>query len=591
VIDARTNRRRLVVAVLAIFAIVIVFSIRLVDIQVVRADSLKTVAGTNFRTDTLWGTRGSIVDANGTVLATSVDRFNITAAPVNVHPAGFERRVEVDGTRKLVRVSVMEALQEISDITGADVQEMYTALTRDPDAQWALLVKGIKLDAFRAVVALRIPWIYSEPQPARSYPNGAIAGNLVGLMGTDGPLSGTEYRWNECLASHNGQVSYAVSEDGVRMPGSEVVETPAVDGGTVHLTIDADLQWYTQQALAEQGTAIGADWGTAFVVDVKTGKIRAAADWPTVDPNDLNSAGADDSGARSFTAPYEPGSTIKTATVAALLDAGKISADTRFTIPSGYTIPGVGFTIRDSVLHGGGLRYTTAGVLVESSNIGIAQMTELMSLEERIRYLHAFGFGNGTTGADFLGEDEGFVRPAPSDPITSVTQQFGQGMTATSAQVASLYQTIANGGVRMPLTLVEGCEKPDGSYTDVPDGEGTRVVSEYAADTTMRILEGVTTQYHLARVLAVPGYRIAAKSGTAEVADGDGYGSERIVSIAGAFPVDDPQFAIVVTFAKPVTMRTSAAAAPTFNAIVKQVIKTYRVTPSTEPAPENPLTW
>lgn len=590
-IDARTNRRRLVVAVLAIFAIVIVFSIRLVDIQVVRADSLKTVAGTNFRTDTLWGTRGSIVDANGTVLATSVDRFNITAAPVNVHPAGFERRVEVDGTRKLVRVSVMEALQEISDITGADVQEMYTALTRDPDAQWALLVKGIKLDAFRAVVALRIPWIYSEPQPARSYPNGAIAGNLVGLMGTDGPLSGTEYRWNECLASHNGQVSYAVSEDGVRMPGSEVVETPVVDGGTVHLTIDADLQWYTQQALAEQGTAIGADWGTAFVVDVKTGKIRAAADWPTVDPNDLNSAGADDSGARSFTAPYEPGSTIKTATVAALLDAGKISADTRFTIPSGYTIPGVGFTIRDSVLHGGGLRYTTAGVLVESSNIGIAQMTELMSLEERIRYLHAFGFGNGTTGADFLGEDEGFVRPAPSDPITSVTQQFGQGMTATSAQVASLYQTIANGGVRMPLTLVEGCEKPDGSYTDVPDAEGTRVVSEYAADTTMRILEGVTTQYHLARVLAVPGYRIAAKSGTAEVADGDGYGSERIVSIAGAFPVDDPQFAIVVTFAKPVTMRTSAAAAPTFNAIVKQVIKTYRVTPSTEPAPENPLTW
>src|SRR5690606_14448453 len=467
-----------------------------------------------------WGTRGSIVDANGTVLATSVDRFNITAAPVNVHPAGFERRVEVDGTRKLVRVSVMEALQEISDITGADVQEMYTALTRDPDAQWALLVKGIKLDAFRAVVALRIPWIYSEPQPARSYPNGAIAGNLVGLMGTDGPLSGTEYRWNECLASHNGQVSYAVSEDGVRMPGSEVVETPAVDGGTVHLTIDADLQWYTQQALAEQGTAIGADWGTAFVVDVKTGKIRAAADWPTVGPNDLNAAGADDSGARSFPAPYEPGSTIKTAPVAALLDAGKISADTRFTIPSGYTIPGVGFTIRDSVLHGGGLRYTTAGVLVESSNIGIAQMTELMSLEERIRYLHAFGFGNGTTGADFLGEDEGFVRPAPSDPITSVTQQFGQGMTATSAQVASLYQTIANGGVRMPLTLVEGCEKPDGSYTDVPDGEGTRVVSEYAADTTMRILEGVTTQYHLARVLAVPGYRIAAKSGTAEVADG-----------------------------------------------------------------------
>ncbi len=144
-IDARRNRRRLAVAVLAVFAIVVVFSIRLIDIQVVRADDLKSVAGTNYRTDTLWGTRGSIVDENGTVLATSVDRFNITAAPINVDLEGFERRVTGEGKRT-VHVSVMEALQEIADITGADVQQMYTTLTADPDAQWAMLVKGIKLD-------------------------------------------------------------------------------------------------------------------------------------------------------------------------------------------------------------------------------------------------------------------------------------------------------------------------------------------------------------------------------------------------------------------------------------------------------------
>jgi cell division protein FtsI (penicillin-binding protein 3) len=591
VIDARRNRRRLAVAVLAVFAIVIVFSIRLIDIQVVRADDLKTVAGTNYRTDTLWGTRGSIVDEKGAVLATSVDRFNITAAPINVDLEGFERRVEVDGKKSTVHVSVMDALQEISDITGADVQAMYATLTADRNAQWALLVKSIKLDAFQAVVALRIPWVYSEPQPARSYPNGAIAGNLVGLMGTDGPLSGTELQWNDCLASDNGEVSYAVSEDGVRMPGSEVVEDPAVDGGTVHLTIDSDLQWFAQQALAEQGTAIGAQWATAMVVEIGTGKIRAAADWPSVDPNDLNSVAADDSGARSFTAPFEPGSIIKPATVASLLDAGKLTPSTRFTVPSGYTIPGVGFTIRDSVGHGE-LHYTTSGILVNSSNIGIAQMTELMPLTQRIDYLRAFGFGSETSGADFLGEDDGLVRSVgQSDAITSVTQQFGQGMTATSAQLVSMYQTLGNGGVRVPLTLVDGCEKPDGSYTRSSAPEGTRVVSEAAADQTLLMMEGVTTQYHLAHVLAVPGYRIAAKTGTAEVADGNGYGSDRIVSLAGVFPVDDPQFAIVVTFAKPVTMKTSAAAAPTFNAIVKQVIKTYRVTPSTVPAPDNPLAW
>ncbi len=591
-IEARRSRRRLAVAVLAVFAIVVVFSVRLIDIQVVRADTYRTVAGSNYTTSTLWGTRGSIVDANGTVLATSVDRFNITAAPVNVDPEGFERRVEVDGERRTVHVSVMDALQEISEaVGGADVQAMFQALMADPDANFAYLVRGVKLDAFTKVKKLGIPWVYSEPQPARSYPNGAVAGNLVGLMGTDGPLSGTEYQWNSCLASENGEMSYAVSEDGVRMPGSEVGEQPATDGGTVHLTIDADLQWFAQQAIAEQGTAIGAQWATAMVVDVRTGKIRAAADWPAIDPNDLDSASAEDSGARSFTAPFEPGSVIKPATVASLIDAGKLTRTTPFTVHASYQVPGTHATITDSFWHGD-VNYTTAGILVNSSNVGIAQISELMPLADRIAYLKKFGFGAGGSGADFLGEDDGYVRSvAESDPVTAVSQQFGQGMTATSAQVVSMYQALANHGVRIPLTLVDGCERPDGSYTDVPTPEGTRVVSAHAADEVVTMLEGMTTQHAYAPVLAVPGYRIAAKSGTAQVADGNGYGSDRIVSMAGMFPVDDPQFAVVVTFAKPVTMKTSSAAAPTFNAIVKQVIKTYRVTPSTVPAPDNPLTW
>lgn len=590
-IDARRIRRRLALSVLATLAVVVLFGVRLVDIQVVRADELKTAAGSNYRTAVTYGTRGSIVDANGTVLATSVDRFNITAAPDLVDLRGFDRREIVDGQRRTVHVGFQEAVDEIAALTGADPQQMVQALTADPDAKFAYLVRSVKLDVFRAVVELRIPWVYSEPQPARSYPSGAIAGNLVGFMGTDGALAGTELKWDECLAGSNGTTSYAVSQDGVRMPGSEVVETPAVDGGTVHLTIDADLQWFVQQAIAEQGSAIGAQWATAMVVEVKTGRIVAAADWPSIDPNDLNSASAEDSGARSFAAPYEPGSVIKTATVAGLLDAGVLGAGTQFTVPGQYTngLPG-GVRITDSWGHGD-LNYTTAGILVNSSNIGIGMISELQPLAKRVENLERFGFGS-TSGADFLGEDPGYVRPASqSDSITSVTQQFGQGMTATSAQVVSLYQTIGNGGVRMPLTLVAGCERPDGTFVEAPAPTGTRVVSEYAADTTLNILENVVTNYHLGSQLAVPGYRIAAKTGTAEVANGNGYGSERIVSIAGVFPADDPQYAIDVTFAKPVSMRTSAAAAPTFNAIVKQVIKTFDIPPSTEPAPTIPLTW
>ena len=593
-INARGIRRRLSLAIVAVFVVIVVFSIRLIDIQVVRADALSNVAGGNYREAVTWGTRGSIVDANGTVLASSVDRFNITAAPDLVDPAGFQRVTTVDGEKSREDVSFQQAVTEIAEVTGADPAQLTAALTGDPESKFVYLVKAVKLDVFQAVQDLRIPWVYSEPQPARSYPNGAIGGNLIGLMGTDGPLSGTELKWNDCLASSNGTTSYAVSQDGVRMPGSEVVETPAVDGGTVHLTINSDLQWFAQQALAEQGTAIGARWGTAMVVEIKTGRIVAAADWPTIDPNDVNSAKADDSGARSFTAPYEPGSLIKTATVAGLLDAGVITAGTTFTVPSAYTngLP-AGAVIHDSWGHGT-LRYTAAGILVNSSNIGIGQMTELLSQQQRIDYLKAFGFGS-PTGADFLGDggsNAGLVRELKdSDSITSVTQQFGQGMTATSAQVMSLYQTIGNHGVRIPLTLVEGCETPDGTYTPAATPEGTRVVSEYAADTTVNILENVVTNYHLGPTLAVPGYRIAAKSGTAEVAKNGRYTSDRIVSVAGLFPADDPQYAIDVTFAFPTTIKSSRAAAPTFNALAKQVIKTFRIPPSTEPAPSIPLTW
>ena len=168
---------------------------------------------------------------------------------------------------------------------------------------------------------------------------------------------------------------------------------------------------------------------------------------------------------------------------------------------------------------------------------------------------------------------------------------FGQGMTATSAQVASAYQAIANGGVHMPLTLVAGCTRADGTTTMQPSGEGERILSEEAADTTVQILESVVTDGFLSSQLSIPGYRVAAKTGTAEVAENGRYGGQRIVSLAGIAPADDPQFVVVVTLARPDTMKTSAAAAPTFRSIMTQVLKTFRVPPSTQPPPRLPLTW
>jgi cell division protein FtsI (penicillin-binding protein 3) len=587
--NSRLTARRLALTLFAVFAIVGLFVVKLVDIQVVRAGEL-TAAAEARRSSTVivHGVRGSIVDANGVALADSVERYDITAAPVNV---GEYTWITIDGEKHKVPTS--EAIAKLAEVTGSSAVDLAAALDADPESKFTYLVKAVELETLTAVWDLDIAWIYSEMRPSRTYPSGAIAGNLVGFLGTDGPLAGTELQADECLASKTGESRFERSADGVRLPGSLVVEKEPVDGGTVHLTIDADLQWFAQQRLAQQGAAVGADWGTAMVVRVDTGEIVVAADWPSIDPNDLDSVSAENSGARSFTAPFEPGSIMKPVAFATLLDKGLITPNTQVTVPGNYTngLP-AGENITDVFAHGD-LRWTATGILMNSSNIGTVMLSEKLTAEQKYDAFRAFGFGE-PTAAGFLGEDGGTVytpEQTKADTVTLAAQMFGQGITATSAQMASLYQTLGNGGVRMPLTLIAGCERSDGTWTDVPVPAGERVVSEHAAETTLRMMETVASQGASRDVVSVPGYRIAAKTGTGEVAENGQYGSERIVSYAGVFPADRPEYAIVVTFGKPDTMKSSAAAAPVFNAIMEQVIKTFRVTPSTEAAPNLPLTW
>tara|TARA_Y100000814_G_scaffold221690_2_gene165870 strand:- start:6384 stop:8180 length:1797 start_codon:yes stop_codon:yes gene_type:complete len=598
VINPRSTRRRLALSVLLVFAIVAGLGFRLVDIQVVRAEEISAGASDHrSRQVTVYGTRGSIVDASGVVLADSVQRFDITASPRNVDfvTTSILRDDDGDGESERVTVPTSEAIEAIAAITGDDAAEMMAALTDaladNPLADFAYLSRKVKLEQFEQVKALGISWVYNEQQPARSYPNGAVAGNLVGFLGTDEPLAGVENYMNECLAATNGSSLYEAGADGVALPGTTYVDTEPVDGATVRLTIDSDLQWFAQQTLASNAEELGAAWATAMVVRVSDGYIMAAADWPSVDPNDLNSLPAEDMGARSFTSPYEPGSIIKPFTFASLLDAGKVSVDESILVPATYTegLP-AGKVITDAWWHGE-VRWTAAGILADSSNIGTSMLSTRLDAEDRREYLLGFGF-NTQSGVDFLGEEPGTVLPLDRlDSITNVTQQFGQGMAATSAQVASAYQALGNGGVHVPLTLVEGCEWPDGTVTNTPSAESTRVVSESAANDTVSVMEQVITQGSLSSIVSFPGYRVAAKTGTAEIAENGVYGDERIVSIAGMVPADDPEYVVVVTIAKPDTMRTSAAAAPAFETIMQQVIKAFRIAPSSESAPFIPLTW
>ena len=430
--NSRKTRRRLAVTVLVIFCVVSLFVGRLVDIQVVQAEELnKESYGKRSITATDYAARGDIVDTNGVVLAGSVDRFDITASPRAVGD-DFDRK-DADG--KKVKITFEQGITELAEATGETEEDLISALRTDPESNFVFLSKSRELDVLLKVQALKIPWVYSQLRPSRTYPNGAVAGNLVGFIGTDGPQAGLELAQDQCVASKNGTSVYERSPDGVRIPGSTVTTKEAKPGGTLRLTIDSDFQWYVTEVTTKRAKELGAKWATAAVVRVEDAHIMAMADYPTVDPNNVSGAKRTALGSVAFTTPYEPGSTMKPLTAAALIDAGKITQTTHVETPGILTVDGGG-TIKDSFSHGT-IRYTTAGVITNSSNIGISLLSKKLSKEERRDYLVKFGLDK-KTDVDFLYEANGNVPEVDKwDSITRYAVSFGQGMTTTTAQVAS----------------------------------------------------------------------------------------------------------------------------------------------------------
>ena len=576
----RLTSRRMAIALLLVFVIAALFLTRLVDVQVVRASELQEQSEAIRTTqETVWASRGSIVDSFGNDLAVDVDRYDISADP---SVAGDFRR---DGET----ISLESAMADIAQLTGAVAEELVYAVRQDPESRFTYLVKGVSPETRLALRELGIPWLQIDLVRERTYPFGAVAGNITGMLGTDRPLAGVELDWDECLAAHNGVATYQRGADGVRLPGTTTTVEAPVHGGDVVLTLDSDLQWYVLQQLADHGSRLGAESGSAMVVRVKDGHILAAADWPTFDPNDFSQTPTSNTGARIFSSPYEPGSIMKAIGVAMLIDAGYTYAEDRIVAPGFFEVYSGRYIKNYSVAQD--TQLTTAGVLQTSSNTGMSVLADRMPAATATRYFEKFGFGE-ITAVDFLGESQGVVNSGDSlDVVTRYNQFFGQGISVTAAQMAGSYQTLANDGVRLPLRLVDGCRSIDGQWVSAPSAEPVTVVSPSAAQQVVRSLETIVSQGPLRNTLSIPGYRVAAKTGTAEIADATGYGDERVISLAGMAPAEDPEYVVLVSFTKPQTSRVSSAAAPAFHDVMSHVLKHYRVAPSSVPAVLPPVTW
>ncbi|WP_430593062.1 peptidoglycan D,D-transpeptidase FtsI family protein [Humidisolicoccus flavus] len=590
VVSPRTVNARAILAIVIVLALVGVFVVRLADIQIVQAEALNAEADSR-RTSSaaINGARGDIVDMNGTVLAGSVDRWNITISP----QYALDEYKLVKGERTLVR-TVGEALVALGEITGDDPyalqEKLNTALEADENSDYLMLIQQVDAEQYDQIRALGIPWVYPRLQPARIYPNGNVAGNLVGFMGTDDPLAGLELSQNECLSPTAGSQSWSRGRDGTVIPGSVVVDEPAHDGGTLELTLDADLQYQVQQYIAEAAQNLGAPSATAIIAKT-SGELLAVADYPSVDSNRPTSTASEYRGANSFMMTFEPGSIFKTVSMAVMLDMGIITPTSEVVAPGRITLPN-GVSLGDAHWHPD-MQWTATGVLVQSSNTGITQLGYDMDRTEYMDYLAKFGFGE-QTNVGFNGESAARLRDAGSlDLQTQSNMLFGQGIAVTPMQMVSAYQALGNGGVHEPLKLVSGCALDDGTVIEPEAPDGHRVISEQSAEEIVNMMEYVVTDYGY-QTFPVPGYRVAAKTGTAQVAylDGSGYDPESmIITTAGVFPAEDPEYVVYVQINKPQTVRTSAGAIPVFHDLVSLLIRQYDIPPSTEARPDIPLEW
>lgn len=558
------------VAVLFVFSI---FAAQLLRLQGFDASAVSADAQSS-RTATvpLPALRGSIIDAQGTILASSIERRTVTVDQTAVPTY----RRTVDG--ELRTVGVAGAAADLSPLIGIPVDELTSMLTGT--ARYRVLQKNVTPLNWRKISQLGINGIYSEPTSERNYPTSTAAASLVGFVRGDGSAGGgLEVLMDEELKGEAGQTVYERSQDGRVIPNGRQSTTPAVPGRDVKLTIESDLQWFAQNAVAQKVIQTQALSGTVVVQSVKTGELLAVASYPTFDPNSPGQASENWTN-KAFNEVYEPGSTAKVMTAAAVLEEGVLTPNTVVEVPNRiYRADSREF--KDS--HDHPTEYLTfAGVLAQSSNIGTVLAGEKLKPGTLYDYYRKFGLGQAS-GMNFPGEGPGLL-PHYKDWSGSqrYTVMYGQGVSVNALQAAGVFQTIANNGVRIPPRIVAGVGDGKGGFTPASKAKPVSVISPQTAKKVRDMLEGVVGKEGTAPEAKIDGYRVAGKTGTADRYDArvGGY-SGKTASFIGFAPADDPEIVVAVTLQRPIKgYFGGAVAGPVFRDVMTYALQELEIPPT-----------
>lgn len=530
------------------------------------------------RTTTLMAPRGTITDRNGQPLALSMNAQAVYGEPRTIAkascPPGADRPCDPAGIAAALAPVLNLPVGELRDKLSRDTAFVYLARALDPDV-------GARVRDLEQV------GIGTLREPKRVHPGADLAANVLGFTalddkgGTKG-AAGVELGWDSTLTGVDGRSSAEVDGAGRIIPsGSTAVVEPQA-GRNVQLTLDRDLQWYAQDALAREVATAQAESGTAVVMDVRTGEVLALASVPTFDADKPGAAPAEVRGNRAVTDIFEPGSVGKLVTVAAALEKGVVTPDTVLTVPDRIQVSTKNF--KDSESHAVE-RLTVTGVLVKSSNVGTIQIAQRLGGDALYDALRRFGFGD-RSGIGLPGESAGLVpEPASWSGPTIGALAMGQSYSVNAVQLASAYATVANDGLRLPPRIVRGTADGSGQVVPDPAATGTQVVSPPVAAQMRGMLEGVSTAAGTAPLAAIPGYRVAGKTGTAErVVDGryNGY----TASFVGFAPADAPRLVVAVSVQGPKNgYYGGAIAAPVFKDVMSFALGNQSVPPTGAAAP------
>jgi cell division protein FtsI (penicillin-binding protein 3) len=593
-----------------LIAALVAAGMKLVQVQGFEAEALAAKAEQQ-RTTTIEipATRGSIVDRNGVQLAFSVETRMIAFQPDGVRKSIADFNADHPDKKLSFDERTEEIARGIHEKLGDRAPEADVLAKLRRPTTFVYLVDKVE-PAVARDLQVRFPELITEYRATREYPGRSLASNLVGVANwrTDDPdpkkhnlhgLAGLESVLDNELAGKPGR-QVVDTEEGSRsvvIPGTERDLVPATDGSDVELTIDADLQYHVQQSLADYIGKSQAKNASAVVLDAHTGEVYAMANDKSFDPTAVGGLDLKTMGNAAVSTPYEPGSVNKIVTALCTIQERISKPDDAHQVPDWISV--ADRTVHDAWSHPT-MSFTTTGIFAKSSNVGTLQLAQQCGPDKFSALLRDLGLGK-RTGVGLPGESPGRVPPRGQwSGSTFGNLPIGQGLSMTVLQMAAMYQTIANDGVRVPPRIVKARIDPDGARVAEPKPKAVRVVGADTARTVRDMLRAVVQDGDglnngTGPAAALTGYQVSGKTGTAQQIDPvtKGYSRDKYwITFAGILPADDPRFVVGIMLDRPNYSggpQESRSAAPLFHDIASYLAQRYNIPLSRKQSPVVPL--